>query len=137
MRTSSPVCTFCATNVESVVSSRSTDCAGLAGNGGVLLPGLPPPQAAKSAETAAAAITLVILNTNTSTPHDEGSRIGDRYLCRRRRATSLRPKWVPGRFGPGSMAPVTSRGLGVAAALFYIFLWASAFVPSKIGVLGS
>jgi len=32
---------------------------------------------------------------------------------------------------------VTSRGLGVAAALFYIFLWASAFVPSKIGVLGS
>ncbi|HZW52865.1 MAG TPA: DMT family transporter [Candidatus Elarobacter sp.] len=32
---------------------------------------------------------------------------------------------------------MTSRGLGVAAALFYIFLWASAFVPSKIGVLGS
>jgi drug/metabolite transporter (DMT)-like permease len=35
------------------------------------------------------------------------------------------------------MARVTSRGLGVGAALFYIFLWASAFVPSKIGVLGS
>ena len=32
---------------------------------------------------------------------------------------------------------MTSRGFGVAAALFYIFLWASAFVPSKIGVLGS
>jgi len=27
--------------------------------------------------------------------------------------------------------------LGVAAALFYIFLWASAYVPSKIGVLDS
>jgi drug/metabolite transporter (DMT)-like permease len=35
------------------------------------------------------------------------------------------------------MAGVTNRALGVAAALFYIFLWASAFVPSKIGVLGS
>ncbi|MEA2718888.1 MAG: putative blue pigment (indigoidine) exporter [Candidatus Eremiobacteraeota bacterium] len=32
---------------------------------------------------------------------------------------------------------VPNRALGVAAALFYIFLWASAFVPSKIGVLGS
>jgi len=32
---------------------------------------------------------------------------------------------------------VTNRALGVAGALFYIFLWASAFVPSKIGVLGS
>jgi len=32
---------------------------------------------------------------------------------------------------------MTNRGLGVAGALFYIFLWASAFVPSKIGVLGS
>ena len=29
------------------------------------------------------------------------------------------------------------RALGVAAALFYIFLWASAFVPSKIGVLAT
>ncbi|HEX3551423.1 MAG TPA: DMT family transporter [Candidatus Elarobacter sp.] len=29
------------------------------------------------------------------------------------------------------------RAVGVAGALFYIFLWASAFVPSKIGVLGS
>ncbi len=29
------------------------------------------------------------------------------------------------------------RALGVAGALFYIFLWASAFVPSKIGVLGT
>ena len=29
------------------------------------------------------------------------------------------------------------RALGIAAALFYIFLWASAFVPSKIGVLDS
>ena len=29
------------------------------------------------------------------------------------------------------------RALGVAAALFYIFLWASAFVPSKVAVLGS
>ncbi|HEY6235852.1 MAG TPA: DMT family transporter [Candidatus Elarobacter sp.] len=29
------------------------------------------------------------------------------------------------------------RALGVAAALFYILLWASAFVPSKIGVLGT
>src|ERR1700694_5095837 len=27
--------------------------------------------------------------------------------------------------------------LGIAAALFYIFLWASAYVPSKIGVLDS
>jgi drug/metabolite transporter (DMT)-like permease len=35
------------------------------------------------------------------------------------------------------MGRVTNRALGVAAALFYIFLWASAFVPSKIGVLGS
>ena len=32
---------------------------------------------------------------------------------------------------------MTGGGLGVAAALFYIFLWASAFVPSKVGVLGS
>jgi probable blue pigment (indigoidine) exporter len=32
---------------------------------------------------------------------------------------------------------VPNRALGVAAALFYIFLWASAFVPSKIGVLDS
>ncbi len=29
------------------------------------------------------------------------------------------------------------RALGVAGALFYIFLWASAFVPSKIGVLAT
>ena len=29
------------------------------------------------------------------------------------------------------------RALGVAGALFYIFLWASAFVPSKVGVLGT
>jgi len=36
-----------------------------------------------------------------------------------------------------TMGRVTNRALGVAAALFYIFLWASAFVPSKIGVLGS
>jgi drug/metabolite transporter (DMT)-like permease len=35
------------------------------------------------------------------------------------------------------MGGVTNRALGVAAALFYIFLWASAFVPSKIGVLES
>src|ERR1700676_1377017 len=35
------------------------------------------------------------------------------------------------------MAPVTNRALGVGGALFYILLWASAFVPSKIGVLGS
>lgn len=34
------------------------------------------------------------------------------------------------------MAPVNQR-LGTAAALFYVFLWASAFVPSKVGVLGS
>ncbi len=32
---------------------------------------------------------------------------------------------------------MNSRTLGVAGALFYIFLWASAFVPSKIGVLDS
>ncbi len=32
---------------------------------------------------------------------------------------------------------MNSRVLGVAAALFYVFLWASAYVPSKIGVLGS
>jgi probable blue pigment (indigoidine) exporter len=32
---------------------------------------------------------------------------------------------------------VNPRALGIAAALFYIFLWASAFVPSKIGVLDS
>lgn len=32
---------------------------------------------------------------------------------------------------------MNSRALGVAAALFYIFLWASAFVPSKVGVLGA
>jgi drug/metabolite transporter (DMT)-like permease len=30
-----------------------------------------------------------------------------------------------------------SRTLGTVAALFYIFLWASAYVPSKIGVLDS
>jgi drug/metabolite transporter (DMT)-like permease len=35
------------------------------------------------------------------------------------------------------MVRVNHRAVGVAAALFYIFLWASAFVPSKIGVLGS
>jgi drug/metabolite transporter (DMT)-like permease len=35
------------------------------------------------------------------------------------------------------MGRMSHRGLGIAAALFYIFLWASAFVPSKIGVLGS
>lgn len=29
------------------------------------------------------------------------------------------------------------RSLGVAAALFYVFLWASAYVPSKIGVIDS
>ncbi len=29
------------------------------------------------------------------------------------------------------------RGLGIAAALFYVVLWASAYVPSKIGVLDS
>ena len=29
------------------------------------------------------------------------------------------------------------RGLGIAAAIFYIALWASAYVPSKIGVLNS
>jgi drug/metabolite transporter (DMT)-like permease len=34
------------------------------------------------------------------------------------------------------MTAVNQR-LGTAAALFYIFLWASAFVPSKLGVLGS
>ncbi|WP_317995618.1 DMT family transporter [Vulcanimicrobium alpinum] len=32
---------------------------------------------------------------------------------------------------------MNQRTLGVAAALFYIFLWASAFVPSKIGALDS
>jgi drug/metabolite transporter (DMT)-like permease len=32
---------------------------------------------------------------------------------------------------------VSRRSLGVLAALFYIFLWASAYVPSKIGVLDS
>jgi probable blue pigment (indigoidine) exporter len=35
------------------------------------------------------------------------------------------------------MARVTNRALGVGGALFYIFLWASAFVPSKIGVLAA
>jgi drug/metabolite transporter (DMT)-like permease len=30
-----------------------------------------------------------------------------------------------------------SRAFGIAAAIFYIFLWASAYVPSKIGVLDS
>ena len=32
---------------------------------------------------------------------------------------------------------MSGRALGTAAALFYIVLWASAYVPSKIGVLGS
>ena len=32
---------------------------------------------------------------------------------------------------------MNARALGVAAALFYVFLWASAYVPSKLGVLGS
>jgi drug/metabolite transporter (DMT)-like permease len=32
---------------------------------------------------------------------------------------------------------VNHRALGIAAALFYILLWASAYVPSKIGVLDS
>jgi drug/metabolite transporter (DMT)-like permease len=32
---------------------------------------------------------------------------------------------------------VNGRALGVAGALFYIFLWASAFVPSKVGVVGT
>ena len=35
------------------------------------------------------------------------------------------------------MGCVNPRALGVAAALFYIFLWASAYVPSKLGVLYS
>lgn len=33
--------------------------------------------------------------------------------------------------------PRRSDALGIAAALFYVFLWASAYVPSKIGVLDS
>lgn len=33
--------------------------------------------------------------------------------------------------------PVNGRALGIAAALFYIFLWASAYVPSKIGAVES
>ncbi|HEV3088223.1 MAG TPA: DMT family transporter [Candidatus Elarobacter sp.] len=32
---------------------------------------------------------------------------------------------------------MSARAIGVIAALFYIFLWASAFVPSKIGVVGT
>jgi len=32
---------------------------------------------------------------------------------------------------------VSHRALGIAAALLFVFLWASAFVPSKIGVLDS
>ncbi len=32
---------------------------------------------------------------------------------------------------------MSARALGVAAALFYVLLWASAYVPSKIGVLGA
>jgi drug/metabolite transporter (DMT)-like permease len=32
---------------------------------------------------------------------------------------------------------VNGRALGVAAALFYIFLWASAYVPSKVGAIES
>jgi len=32
---------------------------------------------------------------------------------------------------------VNARALGVAGALFYIVLWASAFVPSKVGVVGT
>jgi drug/metabolite transporter (DMT)-like permease len=32
---------------------------------------------------------------------------------------------------------VNGRSLGVAAALFYIFLWASAYVPSKVGAVES
>jgi drug/metabolite transporter (DMT)-like permease len=32
---------------------------------------------------------------------------------------------------------VNGRVLGVVGALFYVFLWASAFVPSKIGVVGT
>ena len=35
------------------------------------------------------------------------------------------------------MGVVNPRVLGVAGALFYIFLWASAYVPSKLGVLYS
>jgi probable blue pigment (indigoidine) exporter len=35
------------------------------------------------------------------------------------------------------MAGMSPRGLGIVGALCYIFLWASAFVPSKLGVLGS
>jgi drug/metabolite transporter (DMT)-like permease len=38
---------------------------------------------------------------------------------------------------PGVALTAVNQRLGVAAALFYIFLWASAFVPSKLGVLGS
>ncbi|MBV8367417.1 MAG: DMT family transporter [Candidatus Eremiobacteraeota bacterium] len=32
---------------------------------------------------------------------------------------------------------MNARALGVAGALFYIVLWASAFVPSKVGVVGT
>lgn len=35
------------------------------------------------------------------------------------------------------MVGVSHRALGIAAALLFVFLWASAFVPSKIGVLDS
>jgi len=38
---------------------------------------------------------------------------------------------------PAAYHTRVSRPLGTLAALFYIFLWASAYVPSKVGVLGS
>jgi drug/metabolite transporter (DMT)-like permease len=41
------------------------------------------------------------------------------------------------RFRLRARASAGTRALAVAAALFYVFLWASAYVPSKIGVLDS
>lgn len=47
----------------------------------------------------------------------------------------MAPKSAP-RAGTPAEAP-RSHALGTVAAIFYIFLWASAYVPSKIGVLAS
>jgi len=45
--------------------------------------------------------------------------------------------WLRGCLPCAYDGAVNARTLGVAAAIFYIVLWASAYVPSKIGVLGS
>src|SRR5665213_962341 len=85
MRTKSPVALSCATNVESVVSSRSSDCGWtVGGNAGGAVP--PPLQAVRSAAIAAAANSLVCFNNSGPPRLESRQRERGRYLCRCREA---------------------------------------------------